>query len=87
MQPNDIIRLQHIIEEANEALHFVQGYSFSDFKNDSKTVHAVVRAIEVIGEAAAKISPEYKNSHPSEITQRKSIINKNPGEKSRSSIR
>lgn len=64
MQHKDTIRLQHILDEAGEALRFVGGYSFADFKNDSKTVHAVLRAIEIIGEAAAKISPEYKNLHP-----------------------
>lgn len=64
MQRKDEIRLQHIFDEANEVLRFVKGYSFDDFKNDSKTIHAVLRAIEIIGEAAAKISPEYKNLYP-----------------------
>jgi uncharacterized protein with HEPN domain len=45
-------------------LEFVKGATFEAFKKDSKTVHAVLRAIEVIGEAAAKISPEYKDAHP-----------------------
>jgi len=63
MQRKDEIRLQHILDEAGEVLQFVKGYSFDGFKKDSKTVHAVLRAIEVMGEAASKISPEYKNIH------------------------
>lgn len=64
MQHKDAIRIRHIIDEAYEVLKFIKGYSFADFSNDSKTVHAVLRAIEIIGEASAKISPEYKNLHP-----------------------
>ncbi|MBU0478065.1 DUF86 domain-containing protein [bacterium] len=60
----DKIRLQHILEEANEVRKFSKGYSFDDLANDSKTVHAIIRAIEIIGEAASKISEEYKDKHP-----------------------
>lgn len=63
MQHKDIIRLRHIFDETGEIERFVKGYSFEDFRKDSKTVHAVMRAIEIIGEAASKISPEYKAEH------------------------
>jgi uncharacterized protein with HEPN domain len=63
MQHKDEIRLHHILAEAGEVLRFVKGYSYNDFREDSKTVHAVVRAIEIIGEAASKISPEFQDSH------------------------
>lgn len=63
MQPNDRIRLQHILDESNEINKFVKGYNYERFKNDNKTVHAVLRAIEIIGEAAGKISPEFKTKH------------------------
>ena len=63
MQHEDKIRLQHILDEANEILKFIEDYSFDDFVGDSKTVHAVIRAIEVIGEAASKLSKEYKNKN------------------------
>lgn len=64
MRPEDKIRLRHILDEAGEAMKFVEGISFDDFTKDSKTVHAVFRAIEVIGEAAANISRECKELHP-----------------------
>lgn len=64
MRSEDKIRLRHILDEAGEAIQFVEGLSFEDFTKDSKTVHAVFRAIEVIGEAAAKISEEFKELHP-----------------------
>ena len=60
----DKIRLQHILDEANEVKKFSKDYSFDDLVNDSKTVHATIRAIEIIGEAASKVSEEYKDKHP-----------------------
>lgn len=63
MHSEDKTRLMHMLEEANEIIKFAEGYSFDDLIKDSKTVHAVIRAIEVIGEAAAKISQECKELH------------------------
>lgn len=65
MLSEDRIRLQHILEEAKEALLFVEGYLYNDFIKDNKTVHAVMRCIEIIGEAAAKLTNEYKEEHSS----------------------
>jgi uncharacterized protein with HEPN domain len=36
----------------------------SDFVNDSRTVDAVVRNLEIIGEAASRIPAEYRDAHP-----------------------
>ncbi len=63
MHSNDRIRLKHILDEANSVLKFVEGFSFDSFLKDSKTVHAVIRSIEIIGEAAAKISKECKKRY------------------------
>lgn len=63
MRTEDRVRLQHILDEAHQAIKFVEGYSFDDFEKDNKTAHAVLRAIEVIGEAASRISSEYKDAH------------------------
>ena len=63
MRDEDKVRLQHIIEEAKMACSFVQGCTFEDFVKDEKTVRAVIRSVEVIGEAASKISNELKNTH------------------------
>jgi len=64
MQPEDRIRLKHIIEEAKEACLYVQDLSFEDFLQDGKTVRAVIRSIEIIGEAASKISMELREDYP-----------------------
>ncbi|HEX6088480.1 MAG TPA: HepT-like ribonuclease domain-containing protein [Thermoanaerobaculia bacterium] len=50
--------LQDMLEEARLALTFVAGMSQDEFLGDVKTQHAVVRSLEVIGEAANQISDE-----------------------------
>lgn len=64
MQSEDKIRLQHILEEASEACKYTEGISFDEFVQDGKTVRAVMRSIEVIGEAASKISMEFRKQQP-----------------------
>ena len=64
MQSEDKIRLQHILDEANEARQFIEGLSFDEFQEDGKTVRAVIRSIEVIGEAASKLSLDFRKDHP-----------------------
>jgi uncharacterized protein with HEPN domain len=64
MQPQDKIRMQHILDEAGEACKYLEDISFDEFTRDGKTVRAVIRAIEVIGEATSRISPEFRKEHP-----------------------
>lgn len=64
MQSENRIRMQHILDEANEACKYVKGISFDEFVEDGKTVRAVIRSIEVIGEAASKISMKFRKEHP-----------------------
>ncbi len=63
MLPEDKIRLEHIFE-ANEACAYLQNISFAEFVKDGKTVRAVIRSLEIIGEAASKISVEFRNKNP-----------------------
>ena len=64
MQIEDKIRLKHILDEANEAYGYVQDMSFEDFLADGKTARAIIRSIEVIGEAASKVSDDIRNKYP-----------------------
>ena len=47
----------------NRILEYVEGYSFSDFKKDYKTVDAVIRNFEIIGEASKNVPKEIKDKH------------------------
>jgi uncharacterized protein with HEPN domain len=52
--------LQDILESVDDVESFIRGMSFEEFKRDRKTISAVVRSIEVIGEAAKRIPRSLK---------------------------
>ena len=43
---------------------YVQGYDFKHFKKDYKTVDAVIRNFEILGEASRTLDDEIKNRYP-----------------------
>lgn len=47
--------LQDILDEISNIEEFVRGMSYKDFSSDKKTVNAVIRSLEVIGEASRKV--------------------------------
>ncbi len=48
----------HMVEAAETAITFAEGRRRSDLDQDRMLLFALVRAIEIIGEAATRISPE-----------------------------
>lgn len=46
--------IQDILEALDEIKDFVTGMQFEDFAKDKKTINAVVRSLEVIGEQPRK---------------------------------
>ncbi|MHB0999458.1 MAG: HepT-like ribonuclease domain-containing protein [Armatimonadota bacterium] len=58
----DIIRLRHMLEAAEQAVLFVQGKDRSDLDTDRMLSFAIVRAIEIMGEAAGKVSHESREN-------------------------
>lgn len=56
-------RISHMLEEAQVAVSFCKGMTFEEFCNDRKTTNATVRSIEVIGEAASKISKSFQEKY------------------------
>ena len=58
MNESDVIRLRHMLDAAREALAFIAGRSSEDLSRDRMLVLALVKEIEIIGEAASRISDE-----------------------------
>jgi uncharacterized protein with HEPN domain len=58
MHKDDITRMSHMLEAANELAAFVSGRTRADLESDRMLLFAVVRAIEIMGEAASKVSDE-----------------------------
>lgn len=55
--------LEDLLLAMNRIAEYIEGMSFIDFKRDYKTVDAVIRNFEIIGEAAKNISSEIKEKH------------------------
>lgn len=47
--------IQDIVDSIDDIREFTEAIDVDDFVKDKKTIYAVVRAIEIIGEAAKKI--------------------------------
>ena len=49
---------------ARKVLAFTKGVAFERFQQDELMQNGILRLIQIVGEAARKISPEFKQSHP-----------------------
>jgi uncharacterized protein with HEPN domain len=58
MNERDRTRLQDMLNEAYRARKFLQGKSRTDLQQDEMLAYAVIRAIEIIGEAASQTTSE-----------------------------
>lgn len=56
--------LRDMLENAEKARSFIKGMDYDDFRKDDKAVYAVIRAFEIIGEAARQIPQEMRDAHP-----------------------
>lgn len=56
--------LQDIHDAIKKAEQFTEGWDFERFTADDKTVFAVIRALEIIGEAAKKVPKSVRNRSP-----------------------
>jgi len=59
MRSEDLIRLHQMLDAAREALAFVENKTRSDIDNDRLLALGLMKSIEIIGEAASKISRAY----------------------------
>ena len=57
--------LRDILDAMEKIERFTEGMNFDQFAGDDKTVFAVIRALEIIGEATKKTPRSVKARHPS----------------------
>lgn len=56
--------LDDILECCDRVQEYTKGYSFDQFSSDTKTIDAVVRNLEIIGEAVKNLPPELLEIRP-----------------------
>ncbi len=60
---NPNLYLADILESGNAIVEFTREMSFEEFRADRRTCSAVIRELEVIGEAVGKLPDELKSRH------------------------
>jgi uncharacterized protein with HEPN domain len=55
--------LQDILDAIDDIENFVDSMTYEQFVKDKKTLNAVVRSIEIIGEASKKLPESIKKKH------------------------
>ena len=65
MRRTSITYLQDILYSADKVEEFVSGMTYEQFVDDEKTQYAVIRAIEIIGEATKNVTHTIRDKHPS----------------------
>ena len=63
MEGRDKFRIKHMIEATKECLTFVEEVKQEDFYLNRQMILAVIKEIEIIGEAASRISDETKSKY------------------------
>ena len=56
--------IEDIDSAISEVSEFIRGMTFEEFSNDKKTSNAVIRSLEVLGEAVKHIPLDYREEHP-----------------------
>ncbi|MDR1817241.1 MAG: DUF86 domain-containing protein [Puniceicoccales bacterium] len=60
---NDLL-VADIVESCRKIFRYTDGLSFEQFQSDDKTLDAVMRNFEIIGEAASRLPDSFRAAHP-----------------------
>jgi uncharacterized protein with HEPN domain len=64
MSESDLVCLRHMRDAAREAVEFGEGRTPDDLARNRVLTLALVRCIEIIGEAASRVSDTVRSQHP-----------------------
>lgn len=63
-QHDDAVRLRHMLDAARKAVGLAAGRSREQVEADEIGQLALARLLEIVGEAAGKVSPAFRAAHP-----------------------
>jgi uncharacterized protein with HEPN domain len=61
---DDLVRLRHMLDAARKAMTLAAGKTRAQVGADEIGQLALARLLEIVGEAAGKVSMEYRTAHP-----------------------
>ena len=64
MRENDAVRMRHMLDAAREAIGFTRDRDRADLDNDRQLVLALVKGVEIVGEAAFQVADDTRDSLP-----------------------
>lgn len=62
--PRDDILLLDMLLAARDAVEFAEGLTFETFERDRMAQRAILKSVEIVGEAASRTGPETRAAHP-----------------------
>jgi uncharacterized protein with HEPN domain len=64
MLKDDFIRILHMLDAAKEAISFSNGKTRNDLDGNRMLTLSIIKSIEIIGEAASKVTNETRDQLP-----------------------
>ncbi|MDO8738310.1 DUF86 domain-containing protein [Candidatus Deferrimicrobium sp.] len=64
MRDDDAIRIRHMLDAAREAIGFASGRTSEDLTHDRMLLLSLVKCVEILGEAASKVTDATRESLP-----------------------
>jgi uncharacterized protein with HEPN domain len=64
MLRDDFIRVRHMLDAAKEAISFTGNKTRDDLGSDRMLALSILKSIEIVGEAASKVTKESREEHP-----------------------
>ncbi len=61
---DDTIRVRHMLDASRKAVALLAGRTRAQLAADEVAQLALARLLEIVGEAAGRVSPAYRTSHP-----------------------
>lgn len=62
---SDSVRLRHMLDAAQKARYYIHDHTRSDLESDELLSLALVRLLEIVGEAATHVSANVRTAYPS----------------------
>lgn len=64
MPKDDLVYVGHMLDTARQAYSKIQGKTRADFDTDENLRLALAYLLQVVGEAARRVSPAFQGAHP-----------------------